>query len=160
RGQPIPCESRGCRDSPLCYLCVLCDSVVSSILRSTGDANQPTFSLAAAAYVHDSALFVESQMEAFASLDAVQRKVIVAAAGGEVAQFVRRLRRAQPAPRAVAQIKHAVVVRQAAYQRFGPLECVIVMFQDDWEAIFLEQRHPMLAVVLARALLAVGRLRI
>ncbi len=51
---------------------------------SARDADQAVFPLAGAAHVHDAPLFVHRQMEAFVALDAVERQVIIAAAGDEV----------------------------------------------------------------------------
>ena len=57
----------------------------------------------------------------------------------------------QLTPGAVAEVRHAVLVAHPGDERVGPLEGVVVVFQNRVHAVLLEQRAPELPVLLHRS---------
>src|SRR5262249_18281427 len=117
--------------------------------QSSRYADETTRPLARAGDVHDAAVLVERHVIPFVALESVQRQVVIAARPGQVGELVRLLRIAEPSPRTVAEVEDSVRMAEAADERLGPFEGVVVMFEHHRDAILLEKRHPVLAVLLA-----------
>src|SRR5437899_11341853 len=93
--------------------------------RLTRHADQPVRPLPAAGHVHDAAVLVEGQVIPLVALEPVQRQVVIAARDGQVRELVRLLRVAEPAPGAIAEVKHAVRMTQTADDRRGSFKGVV-----------------------------------
>ena len=111
-------------------------------------------SLAAVARIHDPAILIQRQMETLLALDAVQREVIITTAGRKISKIFGRVRSAKPAPGAISQVEDAILVAKTVEEWLRPFERMVVMFENDRNAILLKEGHPVFAIGLAGAFLA------
>src|SRR5207245_537778 len=93
-------------------------------------------------------------METLLALDAVQREVIITTAGRKIGESFRLVRRPKPPPGAIAEVKNPVLVAKAVEEWLRPLESVVVVLENNRNAILLKKGHPMFAIGLAGPFLA------
>jgi len=77
-------------------------------------------------------------METLLALDAVQREVIITTAGRKIGQIFRLVRGAKPPPGAISQVEDAILVAKTVEEWLRPLESVVMMLENDRNAILLK----------------------